>query len=55
MDDLVNEDDTVGYNARVAILLPTAGESLQVALKAILGNLSQRLWVSGLSKSKTLR
>lgn len=40
---------------RVAILLPTAGENLEVVFKALVGSLSQRLWDSGLPGSETLR
>lgn len=40
---------------RVAILLPTAGENLEVVFKALVGSLSQRLWDSGLPGSQTLR
>lgn len=40
---------------RVAILLPTAGENLEVVFKALVGSMSQRLWDSGLPESQTLR
>lgn len=40
---------------RVCILLPTAGENLEVVFKALVGALSQRLWDSGLPGSQTLR
>lgn len=40
---------------RVAILLPTAGENLEVVFKALVGSLSQRLWDSGLPGCQTLR
>lgn len=43
------------HNFRVAILLPTAGENLEVVFKALVGSLSQRLWDSGLPESQTLR
>ena len=39
----------------VAILLPTAGENLEVVFKALVGSLSQRLWDSGLPGNETLR
>lgn len=39
----------------MAILLPTAGENLEVVFKALVGSLSQRLWDSGLPESQTLR
>lgn len=55
MDDITSVDDQVGYNARVCILLPTAGENLEVVFKALVGSLSQRLWDSGLPECKTLR
>ncbi|CAM9415618.1 unnamed protein product [Ectocarpus sp. 4 AP-2014] len=55
MDDITSVDDQVGYNARVCILLPTAGENLEVVFKALVGALSQRLWDSGLPGSQTLR
>eukprot|EP00752_Nemacystus_decipiens_P009511 g8502.t1 len=55
MDDITAVDDQVGYNARVCILLPTAGENLEVVFKALVGALSQRLWDSGLPGSQTLR
>lgn len=55
MDDITSVDDQVGYNARVAVLLPTAGENLEVVFKALVGSLSQRLWDSGLPESQTLR
>ncbi|CAM9783444.1 unnamed protein product [Discosporangium mesarthrocarpum] len=55
MDDLTSVDNQVGYNARVAILLPTAGEQLGVVMKALLGASSQRLWDSGQPVSGTLR
>lgn len=55
MDDITAVDDQVGYNARVAILLPTAGENLEVVFKALVGSMSQRLWDSGLPESQTLR
>lgn len=42
-------------NFRVAVLLPTAGENLEVVFKALVGSLSQRLWDSGLPESQTLR
>lgn len=35
------------YNARVAILLPTAGERLDVFMLALLGCVSQRIWACG--------
>ena len=37
-------DPAVGANAVVAILLPTAGERLDVVLKCLLGASSQRSW-----------
>lgn len=40
---------------RVAILLPTAGENLEVVFKALVGSISQRLWDSGLPECQTLR
>lgn len=39
----------------MCILLPTAGENLEVVFKALVGALSQRLWDSGLPGSQTLR
>lgn len=39
----------------MAILLPTAGENLEVVFKALVGSMSQRLWDSGLPESQTLR
>lgn len=39
----------------MAILLPTAGENLEVVFKALVGSLSQRLWDSGLPGNQTLR
>jgi hypothetical protein len=33
MDELVREDDSIGYNSRVSILLPTNGEKLDVVMK----------------------
>lgn len=39
----------------MAVLLPTAGENLEVVFKALVGSLSQRLWDSGLPESQTLR
>lgn len=39
-------DPAVGANAVVAILLPTAGERLDVVLKCVLGASSQRSWPS---------
>lgn len=47
-------DPAVGANAVVAILLPTAGERLDVVLKCLLGASSQRSWPSS-SPSKTGR
>ena len=44
-----------GVFSRVCILLPTAGENLEVVFKALVGALSQRLWDSGLPGSQTLR
>lgn len=55
MDDIVREDDSVGYNSRIAILLPTNGEKLEVLMKALLGAISQRCWYSGLSRADTYR
>lgn len=49
---------SVGFGVihyRVCILLPTAGENLEVVFKALVGALSQRLWDSGLPGSQTLR
>lgn len=39
-------DPAVGANAVVSILLPTAGERLDVVLKCLLGASSQRSWPS---------
>lgn len=39
-------DPAVGANAVIAILLPTAGERLDVVLKCLLGASSQRSWPS---------
>lgn len=39
-------DPAVGANAVVAILLPTAGERLDVVLKCLLGASSQRSWAT---------
>lgn len=39
-------DPAVGANAVLAILLPTAGERLDVVLKCLLGASSQRSWPS---------
>lgn len=39
----------------MAILLPTAGENLEVVFKALVGSISQRLWDSGLPECQTLR
>ncbi|KAG5191792.1 cellulose synthase, family GT2 [Tribonema minus] len=47
MEDLVREDDCVGYNARVAILLPSAGERLDIVMLALLGAMSQSTWRGG--------
>eukprot|EP00752_Nemacystus_decipiens_P009510 g8501.t1 len=44
MDQIVAIDPAVGANAVVAILLPTAGERLDVVLKCLLGASSQRSW-----------
>jgi cellulose synthase/poly-beta-1,6-N-acetylglucosamine synthase-like glycosyltransferase len=56
MDDLVVEDESVGYNARVAILCPTSGERLDIVMHAIMGAVSQRLWRAGShTNSQTLR
>lgn len=46
---------TNAFTYRVCILLPTAGENLEVVFKALVGALSQRLWDSGLPGSQTLR
>ncbi|CAB1103980.1 GT2 [Ectocarpus sp. CCAP 1310/34] len=54
MDQIVAQDPAVGANAVVAILLPTAGERLDVVLKCLLGASSQRSWPSS-SESKTGR
>jgi cellulose synthase/poly-beta-1,6-N-acetylglucosamine synthase-like glycosyltransferase len=50
MDDLVREDDSVGYNSRIAILLPTNGETLDVVMKAMLGCLSLRGWDTSIER-----
>ncbi|KAG5179332.1 cellulose synthase, family GT2 [Tribonema minus] len=50
MDELVREDDSVGYNSRVAILLPTNGENLDVVMKAMLGCISLRGWDASVEK-----
>mmetsp|Transcript_8020 Transcript_8020/g.12169 ORF Transcript_8020/g.12169 Transcript_8020/m.12169 type:complete len:1034 (-) Transcript_8020:205-3306(-) len=55
MDDIVREDDSVGYNSRIAILLPTNGESLDVVMKALLGCLSQRGWDSSIERCASQR
>lgn len=47
-------DPAVGANAVVSILLPTAGERLDVVLKCLLGASSQRSWPSS-SPSKAGR
>ncbi|CAM9342279.1 unnamed protein product [Ascophyllum nodosum] len=44
MDQIVSIDPAVGANAVVSILLPTAGERLDVVLKCLLGASSQRSW-----------
>lgn len=46
MDQIVAIDPAVGANAVVSILLPTAGERLDVVLKCLLGASSQRSWPS---------
>jgi cellulose synthase/poly-beta-1,6-N-acetylglucosamine synthase-like glycosyltransferase len=56
MDQLALVDDTVAYNARVSILLPTAGERLDIVMLALLGCISQRMWACGKrSKSEILK
>ncbi|CAM9743211.1 unnamed protein product, partial [Ectocarpus fasciculatus] len=54
MDQIVSIDPAVGANAVVSILLPTAGERLDVVLKCLLGASSQRSWPSS-SAAKTGR
>jgi hypothetical protein len=49
MDELVKEDEPVGYNARVSILIPSAGERLDIVMLALLGAMSQRCWNAGTS------
>lgn len=41
MDDLTEIDDTIGA-LKVAVLIPTCGESITVMLKALFGNLQLR-------------
>ncbi|KAG5192414.1 hypothetical protein JKP88DRAFT_271166 [Tribonema minus] len=55
MDDIVREDDSVGYNSRVAILLPTNGEKLDVVMKALLGVVSLRGWDTSVEKCAAQR
>mmetsp|Transcript_4432 Transcript_4432/g.6276 ORF Transcript_4432/g.6276 Transcript_4432/m.6276 type:complete len:1027 (+) Transcript_4432:159-3239(+) len=55
MDMLVREDDSVGYNSRVAILLPTNGETLEIVMKALLGNLSLRNWDTTIERCASQR
>jgi hypothetical protein len=45
----VKEDEPVGYNARVSILIPSAGERLDIVMLALLGAMSQRCWNAGTS------
>ncbi|CAM9444245.1 unnamed protein product [Chrysoparadoxa australica] len=54
MDDLVEYDEKLG-DLKVAILLPTAGEKLQVLLLALLGQLQLRLWKSKLDKREVVK
>jgi cellulose synthase/poly-beta-1,6-N-acetylglucosamine synthase-like glycosyltransferase len=55
MDDLVSHDLNVGFNARVAMLIPTAGERLDIVLLALVGAMSQCTWKGGISRSGILR
>jgi cellulose synthase/poly-beta-1,6-N-acetylglucosamine synthase-like glycosyltransferase len=56
MDDIVREDETVGYNSRCCIVVPCAGERLDIVMLALLGAVSQRVWSGGAcSKSQMLR
>ena len=55
MDDLTSTDAGIGYNARVCLLLPTAGERLDILLKALLGAASQRYWRTGVAKKAAYR
>ncbi|KAG5176027.1 cellulose synthase, family GT2 [Tribonema minus] len=54
MDELVDSDPQTG-DLKVAILLPTAGEKLQVMLQALFGVLQLRLWSSSRARCDTLR
>eukprot|EP00953_Heterococcus_sp_UTEX-ZZ885_P030185 15965-Heterococcus_DN1.PRE.5 len=55
MDDLAASDSTVGYNARVCLLIPTAGERLDILLKALLGAVSQKMWHTRVPKANGYR
>lgn len=50
MDDVVRENDSIGYNSRCCILLPTNGEGLEVVMKAMLGCVSLRGWDASVEK-----
>jgi hypothetical protein len=54
MDDLVEADPQTG-DLKVAVLLPTAGEKLNVLLYALFGNLQLRLWKTPRDRRETLR
>jgi cellulose synthase/poly-beta-1,6-N-acetylglucosamine synthase-like glycosyltransferase len=55
IDSLISTDPNVGCNCRAAILLPTAGERLDIVLKALMGAVGQNLWASGRPAKDTLR
>jgi cellulose synthase/poly-beta-1,6-N-acetylglucosamine synthase-like glycosyltransferase len=46
-DDLVEKDETVGFNTRVAILMPTNGERLDTFMLCMIGAISQQTWKCG--------
>mmetsp|Transcript_1129 Transcript_1129/g.1733 ORF Transcript_1129/g.1733 Transcript_1129/m.1733 type:complete len:968 (+) Transcript_1129:131-3034(+) len=56
MDDLVKEDESVGYNSRCTILIPSAGERLDIVMFALLGAMSQKMWHGGsVTKSQMVK